>query len=109
MQAQQFTYLDYNTELTGEALIVRFNFSLDQLKFQELVSFPINATCNLDLAGLATSLSFLHLILGISYYKAAIPERIECQNYKLDATQVEFFEQTFFHGLQEFAYRNQLD
>ncbi len=109
MHFKNFSYLDYQTEVISDSLIVKFNYSLDQHQFQEEICFPNISLKQLDLSELATSLAYLHLILGISYYKVGVPDEITLHNYWLSTAQAEFFNQTFFLGLQEFAYRNQLD
>lgn len=59
-------------------------------------------------AGFAVALELAHLILGISYYKAGVPPRIECQSPP-NAQLAELLEQLYLHGLGEFAHVNGLD
>jgi hypothetical protein len=51
----------------------------------------------------------LHLITGISYYKAAVPEQIRIESYAIDADTAALLETIYVNGLGEFAYRNGLD
>ncbi|WP_411834248.1 endonuclease domain-containing protein [Pseudoxanthomonas mexicana] len=55
------------------------------------------------------ALRLLHLITGVSYYKAAVPPRIVIDDYAIDAETAVLLEQIYTHGLGEFAYRNGLD
>jgi hypothetical protein len=67
-----------------------------------------------DLAGARaqaaeSALRLLHLIAGVSYYKAAVPERILVDGYAIDADTAALLELIYLNGLGEFAYRNGLD
>jgi len=55
------------------------------------------------------ALRLLHLIAGVSYYKAAVPERIRIDDYAIDADTAALLELIYLNGLGEFAYRNGLD
>jgi len=51
----------------------------------------------------------LHLIAGVSYYKAAVPEEIRIDSYAIDADTAALLELIYVNGLGEFAYRNGLN
>jgi hypothetical protein len=53
-------------------------------------------------------LRLLHLIAGVSYYKAAVPQEIRIESYAIDAATARFLESVYENGLGEFAYRNGL-
>src|SRR5699024_1688203 len=55
------------------------------------------------------ALRLLHLIAGVSYYKAAVPEEIRIDGYDIDASTAVLLDDIYLHGLGEFAYRNGLD
>lgn len=55
------------------------------------------------------ALRLLHLIAGVSYYKAAVPPDIRIDDYAIDAGTAAFLEDLYLNGLGEFAYRNGLD
>jgi UDP-N-acetyl-alpha-D-muramoyl-L-alanyl-L-glutamate epimerase len=57
----------------------------------------------------AAALKLLHLIAGVSYYKAGIPPRIELADGPLDDASADLLDALYLHGLAEFAYRNGLD
>jgi hypothetical protein len=55
------------------------------------------------------ALRLLHLVAGVSYYKAAVPEDIRIDDYAVDADTAALLETIYLNGLGEFAYRNGLD
>ena len=78
--------------------------------FTETITFP-GAPFTLDAARAAavqSALRILHLIAGVSYYKAAVPETIVLDAYAIDAGTAAFLTEVYENGLGEFAYRNGL-
>jgi len=55
------------------------------------------------------ALRLLHLIAGVSYYKAAVPGEIRIDGYAIDAATATLMRDIYVNGLGEFAYRNGLD
>ena len=55
------------------------------------------------------ALQLLHLVAGVSYYKAAVPAQVSVDSYSVDAGTAELVEGIYLNGLGEFAYRNGLD
>ena len=55
------------------------------------------------------ALKLLHLIAGVSYYKAGVPPRIDVAGGPLDDATANLLDALYLHGLAEFAYRNGLD
>ena len=51
----------------------------------------------------------LHLVAGVSYYKAAVPGDIRIEGHGIDDATAGLLEELYLHGLGEFAYRNGLD
>ncbi|GAB3349965.1 UDP-N-acetyl-alpha-D-muramoyl-L-alanyl-L-glutamate epimerase [Lysobacter tyrosinilyticus] len=60
-------------------------------------------------AAVERALRLLHLIAGVSYYKAAVPEDIRIDSYAIDADTAALLELIYVNGLGEFAYRNGLN
>ncbi|MDZ4349504.1 MAG: UDP-N-acetyl-alpha-D-muramoyl-L-alanyl-L-glutamate epimerase [Xanthomonadaceae bacterium] len=54
------------------------------------------------------ALRLLHLIAGVSYYKAAAPEEIRIEGHAIDAPTAALLTDIYENGLGEFAYRNGL-
>ena len=78
--------------------------------FTETVTFP-GAPFTLDAGrerAVMAALRTLHLIAGVSYYKAAAPEQIAIDAYAIDAGTAGLMSRIYENGLGEFAYRNGL-
>lgn len=60
-------------------------------------------------AAVERALRLLHLIAGVSYYKAAVPGEIRIDGYAIDDATATLLEDVYLNGLGEFAYRNGLD
>ena len=60
-------------------------------------------------AAVQQALRLLHLIAGVSYYKAAVPGEVRIDSYAIDDATASLLENTYVSGLGEFAYRNGLD
>jgi len=77
----------------------------------ETITFP-GAPFRLDASrahAIEHALRLLHLIAGVSYYKAAVPEEIRIDAYDIDEAAATFLEDIYINGLGEFAYRNGLN
>ena len=77
----------------------------------ETVSIP-GAPFVLDAAraeAVQRALRLLHLFAGVSYYKAAVPEKVRIDSYSIDADTAALVETVYLNGLGEFAYRNGLN
>ncbi len=93
---------------TGEARLV-YAFD-DGPELIEVVTVP---GAPFKLAGaraeaVEQALTLLHLIAGVSYYKAAIPREIRVESTTVDAATAGLLDDVYRHGLGEFAYRNGL-
>ena len=91
---------------TGEArLLYAFD---DGPELVETIRFP-GAPFALDAArrhAVQQALQLLHLIAGVSYYKAAVPPRIAIDSYSIEADTAALLTELYENGLGEFAYRN---
>ena len=59
-------------------------------------------------AAVRRALQLLHLVAGVSYYKAAVPPEIRIEAYDIDAGTAALLTSIYENGLGEFAYRNGL-
>ena len=94
---------------TGVAQLV-YAFD-DGPELVETVTLP-GAPFTLDAAraqAAQRALRLLHLIAGVSYYKAAVPDEIRIEDGAIDAATAALLDTTYLNGLGEFAYRNGLD
>jgi hypothetical protein len=57
----------------------------------------------------ARALRLLHLVAGVSYYKAAVPGRIRIDGPGISDATAALLDEVYLNGLGEFAYRNSLD
>ena len=92
--------------------IARLDYAFDTGGvFSETITFP-GAPFTLDAtltAAVQSALRTLHLIAGVSYYKAAVPETLVLDAYAIDAGTAAFLTEVYENGLGEFAYRNGLN
>ena len=92
----------------GEARLV-YAFD-DGPELIERIGFPqAPAVSCTRQAALDSALDLLHLIAGVSYYKAGVPDRILLESTLIDQSTANFLDALYLHGLGEFAYYNKLD
>ncbi|MBQ1030503.1 hypothetical protein KBX26_10925 [Micromonospora sp. C97] len=106
-----FTFPSYSIDFaTGEVL---FDYALTgpagEQRFTEVITLPLPAEPPSDetVATLNRVLEVLHLVAGVSYYKAAAPPRLVL-SAPLGAATVDYVTAIYTKGLAEYAYRNQL-
>ena len=107
IRAFRFVRCSFDAE-TGVARLV---YAFDEgPELTETVTIP-GAPFALDATrapAVEQAVRLLHLITGVSYYKAAVPNEIRIDGYAIDAATAVLMEQVYVHGLGEFAYRNGL-
>jgi len=106
-----FSFPSHSIDLTTGA--ASFDYALTgpagELRFTEVITFPLPAD-RPDEATLATFgrvLELLHLVAGVSYYKAAAPRRLVLPA-PLGEAAVALVTAVYTEGLAEYAYRNDL-
>ncbi|WHZ19211.1 MAG: hypothetical protein OJF55_001360 [Rhodanobacteraceae bacterium] len=77
---------------------------VERIRFPEAPALPASRRPAFDAA-----LKLLHLVAGISYYKAGVPGCIEVETGAPDEACADLLDALYLHGLAEFAYRNKLD
>jgi UDP-N-acetyl-alpha-D-muramoyl-L-alanyl-L-glutamate epimerase len=77
---------------------------IERIGFPDAPAVPPERQVALDAA-----LDLLHLIAGVSYYKAGVPNRILVENTAVDRVTADFLDALYLHGLGEFAYQNKID
>tara|TARA_Y100000814_G_scaffold264699_1_gene217559 strand:- start:18559 stop:19911 length:1353 start_codon:yes stop_codon:yes gene_type:complete len=93
--------------------VAEFDFELigegEPLRFTESITFTTGPAAPVlsaeDAERLQRVLALLGAVLGLSYFKAAAPPRVELDVAGLTAEAVEYLRQVLRHGLAEFAYR----
>lgn len=108
---QEFRFMGWNYEYDDSGTLnVFLKYGYDEdLTFTELLQFPVEADAwsECDIPALEKALAALHIIGGISYYKAFLPSRIS--GLELSKDQSAFWTQVYERGLGEFFYRNEID
>ncbi len=107
IRAFRFVRVDFDAAIGQARLVYAFD---DGPELVETVVFP-GAPFVLDAArneAVRRALQLLHLIAGVSYYKAAVPEEIRIESAPIDAGTAAFLTELYENGLGEFAYRNGL-
>jgi hypothetical protein len=104
----RFIFESYDYDPASRTISLRY--SLDSaIHFTESFQLPAYIKLAPDHPDLDQALFALHLSGGASYYKTYCPRTIEVRSGHLSATQAEFWNTWYTHGLGEFFYRNQID
>jgi len=104
----RFVRCDFAADTGVARLVYAFD---DGPEMTETVTVP-GAPFRLDgerAAAVQRALRLLHLIAGVSYYKAAVPAQVSIDGYAIDADTAALVETVYLNGLGEFAYRNGLN
>lgn len=108
IRAFRFVRCGFDAQTGIAQLVYAFD---DGPELVETVTIP-GAPFDLDDARASAAeqaLRLLHLIAGVSYYKAAVPQEIRIDGYDIDAGTAALLETIYLNGLGEFAYRNGLN
>jgi hypothetical protein len=91
--------------------VARLRYAFDDgPELLEQIEFPGAAALSpAHAVAFDAALKLLHLIAGVSYYKAGVPPQVRVESGALDAATAQFMQEVYFHGLAEFAYQNKLD
>jgi UDP-N-acetyl-alpha-D-muramoyl-L-alanyl-L-glutamate epimerase len=106
----QFRFMrnEFDTATGVASLVYAFD---DGAELIEKITFP-DAPRALPTdreAAFRRALDTLHLIAGISYYKAAVPPAIRIESNAIDAATAALLDELYLYGLGEFAHQNGLD
>jgi hypothetical protein len=107
IQAFRFVRCDFDAATGVARLVYAFD---DGPELVETITIP-GAPFALDGArahAVEQALRLLHLIAGVSYYKAAVPKDIRIDGYAIDVATAALLSEVYENGLGEFAYRNGL-
>ena len=106
-QARAFRFL--GCEYAAGIARLRYAFD-DGPELVEQIEFPDAPALRPERqAAFMAALNLLHLIAGVSYYKAGVPGEIAVDSAPLDRATAELLDEIYLHGLAEFAYQNKLD
>ena len=108
-QASRFSFSGHHYDAaSGQVTLL---YDVDGQLLTEVITFPW-APWPADASRQAAffqALHVLHLVAGISYYKAGLAHSIELPACKVDASLAAFLNELYLQGLGEFAYVNELD
>jgi len=106
-KAFRFVRADYDAASSVAELSYAFD---DGPELIERIGFPGAPALAPERAeAFARALQLLHMIAGVSYYKAGVPPELQVDGGALDGSTADLLEQVYEHGLGEFAYQNKLD
>ena len=104
----QFTRCDFDRKQGIATLVYRYDNGpelIERIRFP-YAPWPPEASRQ---AAFEQALSLLHLVAGISYYKAGLSHEMRFAQQKPDPDVATFLTQLYGRGLAEFAYINQVD
>ena len=109
-QIKQFTFDGHEYDAAANRVTLRYGFD-DGTQFSEEITFN-GGRDNLnsdELEALHRCLRLLHLVVGVSYYKAAAPPEMGFSRSLPSQATAALVKDIYHHGLGEFAYLNELD
>lgn len=108
-QASCFSFSGHHYDAASGQITL--SYDVDGQLLTEVITFPW-APWSPDASRQAAffqALEVLHLVAGVSYYKAGLAQSIELPACKVDASLAGFLNELYLQGLAEFAYVNELD
>lgn len=112
-KVRQFRFISWNFNQVTATASFSYGFDADERFVEELAFTGLAGADTLfepeKQNALELCLRHLHLMLGISYYKAAVPPEIIIETGDIDEETARLFDEVYVKGLGEFAYRNGLD
>lgn len=107
-RAKLFCFESYQLDRATKTLELKY--SIDERYFlTERWVFDFAWQDNVDPQALDRALFLLHILAGVSYYKAHLASTIEVRSGQLDEAGAQFFAELYQKGLGQFFYTNQLD
>lgn len=105
---KQFRFLSHSFEANSSLLRLRYGFD-DTHEFEEVLEFKggKQSLTENELQCLDTLGRLVHLVAGISYYKAACPQEISLST-AIPQSLASFLDTLYLQGLGEFAFKNNL-
>ncbi len=107
IQTFRFVRTGFNAETGHAELVYAFDHGAELIETLVFPGAPFALTCERR-AAVERALQLVHLIAGVSYYKAAVPEKVLVETGELAPELAAFLVSVYENGLGEFAYRNGL-
>ena len=108
IRAFHFVRCTFDPQTGVAQLVYAFDEGPELIETITVPGAPFNSD-GMRSAAAEQALKLLHLIAGVSYYKAAVPQTIAIDSYSIDADTAALLETIYLNGLGEFAYRNGLN
>ena len=108
-EASVFRFLD--RQYDPHSGIARLSYAFDDGPIlTETITFPYTPWPQdpARQAAFMRALEVLHLLAGVSYYKAGMTDSLDVGDHLLDRSAADFLTQTWTEGLAELAFRNQI-
>ena len=108
MTHEDFTFESFRLDRANGQVF--FVYSCGENHFEEILSFPSEFEGgNPSESLLIKALFYLHLAIGVSYYKAFCSKKIVVKSGVLSQEEAAFFNKLYTQGLGEFFYKNKID
>ncbi|MGE0109510.1 MAG: endonuclease domain-containing protein [Bdellovibrionales bacterium] len=106
----RFIFQSYAFDASQGSLRLHYAFASGEA-FEEVLTFPLcsHALTRAEEEALDRVFRLIFLLAGVSYYKAKIPSCLLCEAFPFDQDTARFVQETYFHGLGEFSYRNKVE
>jgi UDP-N-acetyl-alpha-D-muramoyl-L-alanyl-L-glutamate epimerase len=108
IKAFRFVRADFDEKTGAASLAYAFDDGEELIETVQFPGAPFTLSSQQQSAA-AQALKLLHLIAGVSYYKAAVPSEIRIESGSIGADTAQFLQMVYENGLGEFAYRNGLN
>lgn len=105
---QKFIFESYTFDQRQGLLSLRYSFD-GKIFFTERLIFPKQGMRKLPQQVLDQAFANLHLVAGLSYYKAYCPHEIIVKSQILSSAQARFWQKLYTKGLGEFFYQNKIN
>jgi UDP-N-acetylmuramoylalanine--D-glutamate ligase len=102
---QSFSFLGWELNLDNRQLSL--HYSIEEIgQVTETLTFPTFKIESDRVKAVNSACDLIHLMCGISYYKAGLAKEIVFEGSLPNKGMAEFIEKTWFHGLGELAFEN---
>ena len=104
---QSFSFLSWELDTDNHQLSL--HYSIEEIgQVTETLTFPAFNTRSELTDAIHSACDLIHLMCGISYYKAGLAKNIVFEYSEPNKNRAKFIEKTWFHGLGELAFENNI-
>lgn len=108
-RVERFCFRSHSFDPSSGTATLAYSFD-DGVSLEEQLVFPYQPWPSdpSRQAAFMRALEILHLVAGVSYWKACIPPRMDLGDIALDEQAAAFLRDLYVNGLAEFAWKNEL-